>query len=527
MIQAWLDGCVNDSSDQHTECAKTQRNTAPLRLLHVMDGNMVRLVETGGLTLKYAILSYCWGPSAVALASRTLKSNISTRLADFPVTTLTQTLQDGIHFARSLQIQYIWIDSICIVQDSDEWLTEAGRMMEYYENSFLTIIPIACHSADQSFLSPYQPWASQRLSATWVGHPDNALHFYYPQWEIFTEEAATSFWASRAWTFQERLLSTRALYFGQCGIGFECRSVVCRGANNRQSNQDHRSKFLASPTQRSPEWDNIEKVRSVWYELLAEYVDRELTFASDKLIALSGVVEKFKSSFGDTDEYISGFWKNDLCHGLCWKYQVPDYRRTNRQNPWSPIKSPDFPSWSSCSMKRPVIWPDGSCAINCAELLEKVKSSDDKKCGGKNEYAKLVLKAWVFSACLLEAEPPQGLELQIFLDAADDATDILDSNNGYEAAVMTVYLDGGDEIEWKFSPSEMPHYVSGMILEKAGSQHGSVDEYRRVGTFHIMCDWEGDSLGEYVLLEEARPGPNNALLRTDIPVSTGGSLNLS
>jgi len=161
MIQDWISICISSGSDQHEKCPKMQKAVGPRRLVDVMSGDAVRLVEVKSVTVQYAILSYCWGQSTALKSARTLKSNITQRLKGFAVSQLPQTLRDSITLVRELGIPYIWIDAVCIVQDSGEWATEASRMMTYYENSYLTIVPVRCTSADQSFLNPRPRWVSQ------------------------------------------------------------------------------------------------------------------------------------------------------------------------------------------------------------------------------------------------------------------------------------------------------------------------------------------------------------------------------
>ena len=135
MMQDCVSRCMDSNSNQHLRCSKAKENIAPLRLLDLIYDDRVRVVKTEGLILKYAILSYCWGRSAAVEAARTFQSNVSQRVVNFPLSSLPQALRDSVIVARSLQIQYIWIDSLCIVQDSNEWPIEAGRMMDHYANS--------------------------------------------------------------------------------------------------------------------------------------------------------------------------------------------------------------------------------------------------------------------------------------------------------------------------------------------------------------------------------------------------------
>ncbi|KIN03019.1 hypothetical protein OIDMADRAFT_97469, partial [Oidiodendron maius Zn] len=88
-----------------------------------------------------------------------------------------------IHTCRSLGIQYVWIDSLCIIQDSvPDWEGEAGAMHMVYKNAELMI--------------------------TAYGDVDRSR------------------WNTRGWTMQERSLSTRSVHFCKNKIYFECRSTV-------------------------------------------------------------------------------------------------------------------------------------------------------------------------------------------------------------------------------------------------------------------------------------------------------------
>ncbi|KIW88461.1 uncharacterized protein Z519_11030 [Cladophialophora bantiana CBS 173.52] len=170
-------------------------------------------------------------------------------------------LEDVIIVARRLKIQYIWIDSMCIVQDSDEkWCTESRRM-SYYENSYIMIIPVLCHSADQGFLGHRPRLITKHISGTWASRPEKALHFYYAQRESVRHEAADSCWKTRGWTFQKRLLSTRILYFGRNSVRFEGRGAIFEEMNLRRSAQDDYRVFFASPNHQSSKWNEMEKFR--------------------------------------------------------------------------------------------------------------------------------------------------------------------------------------------------------------------------------------------------------------------------
>ncbi|KAK5270626.1 hypothetical protein LTR96_003903 [Exophiala xenobiotica] len=485
--------CADTKSSAHTNCPKSKENPAPLRLVEVMSGDTLRLVETQSSSLKYAALSYCWG-SCKAAGTRT--SNVAERMVSFKLGILPQTLQDSIVIAHALKIRYIWIDRLCIVQGCGEWAMEAGKMMSYYANSYLTIVPVACSSAEESFLGQRQQWVSERMTGFWVGKPEREFQFNHPHWEHVETEVDRSAWNERAWTFQERLLSARSVFFGRNGIRFECRGAAFEEYNFHDPAQQNPEVFLPSPNTQSSEWDSLEKVRGKWYNMVTQYVERHLAFETDRLIALAGVAERFGILFGDQDEYLSGFFKNDLSHALCWRFWK-GYSRSLEEG-ISLTKSSSFPSWSWCCMKRPITWTDGTGSIPCAQLLEAVKSTPDK-CDPavQGETVKLVLEAWAFPAAAVGQSVPDALEFNVRLDTEEEPTEDLSVLGGDMAVVLSAYLpDGMDEQQWRGSKATMLHEVYGLIVRKAGSQHQGIEEYTREGIFEIVCEHLDADVGE-------------------------------
>lgn len=135
-IRQQLDVCIT----KHTNCNKPDPHFRPKRLIYVHmttdDTNDVVLVDEGRFSLgvRYLALSHCWGgvrPSCI-----TESSSINTRRQRIPWNTLPQTFQDAIKFTRWLGINYIWIDSICIIQDDrDDRVREANKMFDVWIKS--------------------------------------------------------------------------------------------------------------------------------------------------------------------------------------------------------------------------------------------------------------------------------------------------------------------------------------------------------------------------------------------------------
>ncbi|PQE17511.1 heterokaryon incompatibility -domain-containing protein [Rutstroemia sp. NJR-2017a BBW] len=132
---------------------------------------------------RYLALSHRWiqGPTP-EWVTREANNSFKTRFEWFSIDELPATVNDAVKVTRELGFQYVWIDSICIIQDSpQDWATEASKMADVYTNAFLTLF------AD-------------------CGKDDNS---------IFEEDVESAYLSDRAWIFQERILSVRILHFGR------------------------------------------------------------------------------------------------------------------------------------------------------------------------------------------------------------------------------------------------------------------------------------------------------------------------
>lgn len=115
----------------------------PTRLLDIgtSEDSLIRLLDRDETRLlskqSYATLSHCWGKTGVI---RTVKSNLRNHQQEIPRGSLPLTFKDAIKIARNLHLRYLWIDSLCIIQDSrEDWAHEANLMSKVYMYSFVNI----------------------------------------------------------------------------------------------------------------------------------------------------------------------------------------------------------------------------------------------------------------------------------------------------------------------------------------------------------------------------------------------------
>lgn len=138
----WLHEC--EDKQKHRDCRRREQITKlPTRVLDLGEKptlqDPIKLVEIEGIDrkAKYMTLSHCWGQVQFITTTR---GTIEKRKAGIQLEDLPQTFKDAVSLTRSLGIQYLWIDSLCIIQqDKKDWEIEAGRMRSVYANSYLNI----------------------------------------------------------------------------------------------------------------------------------------------------------------------------------------------------------------------------------------------------------------------------------------------------------------------------------------------------------------------------------------------------
>lgn len=368
-ILNWLDGC-----DAHTACNATnsgivninpRQSPLPTRCIDVQDENLV-LRDTEGSYGTYLTLSHRWTQETEKCNTTT--ENMLKRRTNLDFTMLSKTFQDTITIARRLGIQYVWIDSICIIQSGDngrDWSREALKMGQYYQYSILTIAATDS-SAEHGFLSP----RSQRSfnSITRLPYRDKngirgGTFYLYKRSVSSDDQFLSSVWNSdllkRGWVFQEWLLSRRVAYFTPNQVFLEC------PAKRPKSECEDVVKLLDVPsgldkafTLKNDLTFSPSSIEETWYHILEIYSRLNFTMADkDRIIALAGIATEVREVYALEDkkskkqklrEYVSGLWLRDIHHGLLWeqKKAPEEYQR---------IAS--IPSWSWASILLEVKWP--------------------------------------------------------------------------------------------------------------------------------------------------------------------------
>ncbi|KAH6662169.1 heterokaryon incompatibility protein-domain-containing protein, partial [Halenospora varia] len=308
LLNHWIRVC----QDEHEKCRQLN-SPLPSRLIDVQNEDPV-LVKSNGLKGSYTTLSHCWGKQKLPT---TTSDNIAQRYINIELSELPQTYRDAIKITKRLQIQYLWIDSLCIIQDSvKDWQEESKQMKEYYKNSMVTIS--ALNSADsrggilnQRVVRPSIPMNLQRDLFIRKSAPTHR--------EVFGFSPLNN----RAWALQERLLSTRIVHYGGQEMFWECLSCACREGSPFVHEQPYHPGYPGSPLGQmiSPPEPNVasrnekELPDSLWWRIITRYSGRCLTKRSDRLPAVSGLASLFHEA--TKHEYLAGIWREDL-DDLLW-----------------------------------------------------------------------------------------------------------------------------------------------------------------------------------------------------------------
>lgn len=319
----------------------------PKRVLSLgrLEGDNISLVETQDQTASYAILSHCWGASQPI---KTLTTNLAELEQGIPWESLPCVFQDAARVCSRLGLNYLWIDSLCILQDSrEDWDIESSKMCQYYENAYITISATASPNSSVPFLKERdKKWQAQ------------SFQFHSSDGQVIDIVARQDSGASdddnqedpgvlgtRAWVVQETFLSRQILHFAESELVWECRSCIL--AEDDVLPVGLCSSRLSQLLLRCEE--GLDPYNA-WHTLVSEYVRRHLTFESDRLPAISGAAAKFHS-FTHSD-YVAGLWVNNMPLDLCWRI---DYiNRDLGSEPKFHLSQYLAPTWAWPSAMAPV-----------------------------------------------------------------------------------------------------------------------------------------------------------------------------
>lgn len=346
----WLQDCCQT----HAECSR-RPSSLPTRVIDIgtSEDNVPRLYVTQRENEPYVALSHCWGGD---IPGKLLDALMYIYEAGLPMNQLPQNFLDAIRVTRELGLRYLWIDALCIIQDSaEDWKAEASKMASLYSPALVTVSVLDASKSTDGFLKP------RRRKHANIS-PDYAVCEERLTVVDMLDQAPLE---SRGWCMQERFLSPTILHFSQDQIFWECRHGVMTEEGGQADFNSYRRRSTFFGDASKSDFALLRQSTQVpgfpaWYGIVEEYSNRNLTFGSDKFAALAGAAHLFLSA--DMGAYVTGLWSKGIATGLFWgpRAMPPVGLAPTMQDVHTLTKSSGespAPSWSWASVNGPVEFP--------------------------------------------------------------------------------------------------------------------------------------------------------------------------
>jgi hypothetical protein len=331
ILANWIHSC----NQSHT-CYPRDLNFVPTRLLDVgNDDGLIRLSHEAyshRSPVLYAALSHQWGSIGQHRNFCTYTTNFEELKQNIDIKNLPKTYQDAIRITRSLGVQYLWIDSLCIIQDDpDDWEQESKLMEQVFSSAYCTLAASCARGANDSFLKP----RPERHGLT-LRNPHNfSLYYLYESIDDFHRHVDQSDLNMRGWVLQERALSRRTIYFTEmqsyweCGRGVRCETLTKSKKSDLHSSRpwcncadlnfySRKASFLGDSNFPHSVESYVKGMKiELYQDLYTRYSKLALSFSADRPIAIKGLEARLIQTFGTTGGY--GVFELYLHRCLLWK----------------------------------------------------------------------------------------------------------------------------------------------------------------------------------------------------------------
>ncbi len=364
---SWMREC----NDTHTKCHQLFGNDGPgrpvaawfpdrlIRITRTEESGMVdistRIVlksdpadfppAKAQAGVNYLSFSHCWGPPPNPSApmggrggSVLTDTNLATWREMLPVDDLPPAFQHAVKICACLGFDHIWIDSLCILQDSaKDWEVQSAAMADVYKFAWLNIAALSTASDFEGFINdardPRVVFGFRAPFASILGRSEGATSSRGRAcvllqgeamllWRYQSDLPGASSWSAplfeRAWVYQERSLARRMLAFTTHGVFFDCDegghgehpdwpggSSASRDARRLQQSILDMAAALQADTavgnppstahRREQAIDLMRRFDSTWTSSVTAYTSCQLTKSTDRLIAISAVARSWRT----------------------------------------------------------------------------------------------------------------------------------------------------------------------------------------------------------------------------------------
>ncbi|KAF5968274.1 hypothetical protein FCOIX_11522 [Fusarium coicis] len=333
LLRKWLSTCMAShggcrASQYMTDKSAQEITALPTRVIDIGDlkehRSKPRLFISHKASGQYIALSHRWSKST---ATKLKGENLSEYQKEIPVNDMPSTFHDTIEVTRQLGFRYLWIDSLCIIQDDEsDWSQESRKMGTIFEEASCTIA--AVDSVDDVgvdhglFLPRDTDPLSFKLTIPYKKEPlgnlsqrvfkiNTAVYVWKTRWlrEIPTMESCDkntitirprilsswrriprSSWHKRGWVLQERLLSRRLIYYTKDKLSWSC---LTESGEEEGGDPTAADRLPLIPMCRGSD----RSIFSIWESIISDYQRCQLTFSKDRLAAIRGIAARLEAQF--------------------------------------------------------------------------------------------------------------------------------------------------------------------------------------------------------------------------------------
>lgn len=367
--QSLLTGWINDCNSTHRNCTAPDP-ILPKRVLDVGTdtAKRLRLYISSGEVAPYVALSHCWGLTRILL--KTTTSTVKDYQQGIDFQRLPKNFQDAVTVTRSIGVRYLWIDSLCIIQnDTTDWEVESSKMSSIYRDAYLVIAATQATDSRDGFLDrrdrsqysvkrptepfgkrlplDHSPLIDKPIQRGLIRNPDSTMSRIYIQAtggngtnRRHHDTVTYSPLNRRAWVLQENIIPRRIVHFTcheilweriKC-LKCECREVVGIQAQGKEVILIRDAHFFNFSKYY---YHNSITLQRSWLGLLEAFCKLAVSYESDRLPALSGLANLWK--LHGAGIYLAGLWQDNILSTLMWnlcgdrrvygwkKYQAPSW----------------------------------------------------------------------------------------------------------------------------------------------------------------------------------------------------------
>ncbi|KFY27548.1 hypothetical protein V493_03429 [Pseudogymnoascus sp. VKM F-4281 (FW-2241)] len=351
VLRGWLSNCES----RHGGKCEGTRAAVPSGIIDsqlLIDVNKGCLVQAGAND-RYIALSYVWGKVNMlqTMTTNLVRLQQNGALADLS-DQIPTAIKNAMQLVSNFGEKYLWVDALCIVQDGQEKQTQISQMDKIYGRATLTIVALAGDDANAGL--PGIGTTSRTVNQYSEIIQGLCLVAKSPE---LSGLLWASRWESRAWTFQERILSRRLLYFTEAQIYFQCRSCICcEDVHGEYSRSTGIASGAVNPLEREVRDTDAaySPVFNIYEGLVKSYCRRQLSYQFDILSAFSGIMSALRERYGW--KFISALPEQAFGLALLWRPMASCRPRFRLKLDEVGSNFDKFPSWCWSAWEGDIFW---------------------------------------------------------------------------------------------------------------------------------------------------------------------------